>query len=971
MSTKSRRTDPMNTFDEEMYAIENDGEVAMHYGRGHLDGGHSGRYPWGSGDDKMQRWESFLDRVKGLESQGWKATPTEIYDKFGMTTNEYKREMSIAKYEQKTALIARARQLSESGESSNGIGKIMGVNESTVRGWLKPNATDKMSEIMTTVDYLRDRVKDKKMVDIGPGTENELGISKDRLETALHYLKSYEDMQILGNTMAQVTNSKNRTIQRILATPEVDQKDTYNLEAIAAIKDYKSTDNPNLSEPFHYPRALDIKRVQIKYNEEGGVERDGLIQIRRGLDDLSLNGALYSQVRILCGEERGADGEIIGTHYLKGMCAYTDDLPDGVDVRFNTNKHIGTPVFGKGDKSVLKKIKEGENPFGTNIKANDDDPSISGQYWYEDKKTGKKMLGLINKKSIQGDWNEWGDALSGQFLSKQSESLIKQQLDLTIKQHNEEYEKISKLTNPVIRKYYLEKFASECDSTANNLRAASLPGQAYHVLLPAPDMPDGTCVCPRLKDGTEVCLVRYPHGGIFEIPRLRVDNSSKTAQQYIKMIGKDSVDAICINHKAAEQLSGADFDGDTAMVIPTSSKVRIRTKNALEGLKDFDGQAQYAKHPGMVVMTKKNMQLEMGKVTNLITDMTMLGASDDEIARAVRHSMVVIDAYKHELDYKQCEKDNDIESLRKKYQVRYDTNGNIVTGGASTIVSRATSIARVPKRQGQPKVNVKGTDHYDPDKPEGALLYKEAPDAHYMKQSINKRTGEIKLTPSVHSIESTKMAEVTNAEDLISYKRHPKELLYADFANNMKAMANKSRLEAYNTPNLVENKEAKVKYAAEVKSLDEKLNTAMLNKTRERHAQRQANAKMNALANEYKAQGEELSAEDRRKKGTRALQEARYEVGSKSRKERNIVITDSEWEAIQAGAISNSKLTRILENSDPNSLRERSMPREQRSLTNAQISKVKAMNGNYTISEIAEATGMSVSSVQKILNGEV
>ena len=66
----------------------------------------------------------------------------------------------------------------------------------------------------------------------------------------------------------------------------------------------------------------------------------------------------------------------------------------------------------------------------------------------------------------------------------------------------------------------------------------------------------------------------------------------------------------------------------------------------------------------------------------------------------------------------------------------------------------------------------------------------------------------------------------------------------------------------------------------------------MLNKTRERHAQRQANAKMNALANEYKAQGEELSAEDRRKKGTRALQEARYEVGSKSRKERNIVITD-------------------------------------------------------------------------------
>ena len=50
----------------------------------------------------------------------------------------------------------------------------------------------------------------------------------------------------------------------------------------------------------------------------------------------------------------------------------------------------------------------------------------------------------------------------------------------------------------------------------------------------------------------------------------------------------------------------------------------------------------------------------MGKISNLITDMTLLGASEDKLARAVRHSMVVIDDEKHHLDYKQSEKDNNI-----------------------------------------------------------------------------------------------------------------------------------------------------------------------------------------------------------------------------------------------------------------------------------------------------------------------
>ena len=103
--------------------------------------------------------------------------------------------------------------------------------------------------------------------------------------------------------------------------------------------------------------------MSIKFNEEGGIEKDGTIELRRGVEDLSLGNARYAQVRI------GVDG----THYLKGMAVYSDDLPKGIDVRFNTNKLSSVPI----DK-VLKPIQDNpDNPFGSLIKA-------GGQSYYDD-----------------------------------------------------------------------------------------------------------------------------------------------------------------------------------------------------------------------------------------------------------------------------------------------------------------------------------------------------------------------------------------------------------------------------------------------------------------------------------------------------------------------------------------------------------------------------------------------------------
>jgi hypothetical protein len=145
--------------------------------------------------------------------------------------------------------------------------------------------------------------------------------------------------------------------------------------------------------------------------------------------------------------------------------------------------------------------------------------------------------------------------------------------------------------------------------------------------------------------------VRYPHGGTFEMPELTVNNQNREARSILSdKVKGHARDAVGINSKVAARLSGADFDGDTVLVIPNDRR-SVKTSAPLKELKDFDPQKRYPGYEGMKVMSDK--QKQMGDVSNLITDMTILGANPAEIARAVKHSMVVIDAEKHKLNYKQ------------------------------------------------------------------------------------------------------------------------------------------------------------------------------------------------------------------------------------------------------------------------------------------------------------------------------
>lgn len=895
-------------------------DILMHYGTPR----HSGRYPWGSGDDPYQHSGDFLSRIEELKRKG--LTETEIAKAMGMSTTQYRAQKSLAKDERRALDVAQAKSLREDGLSLNEIAREMGfANDSSVRSLLNERSEARMNQAKKTAEFLKEQIAEKGMIDVGTGVEREIGISKEKLKEALAILEA-EGYPVYGGRIQQATNPGKHTTLQVVCPPGTEHKEIYDYDNIHSVKDYISYDDgESFRKSFVYPESMDSSRLKIRYAEDGGIDKDGVIEIRRGVEDLSLGESHYAQVRIL----------VDGNRYLKGMAVYSDDLPDGVDVVFNTNKKQGTPT---GD--VLKKItNDPENPFGSLIKEHGgqsyyDDPNGK----YTDPVTGKKQsLSLINKRAEEGDWDEWSDHLPSQFLSKQSMTLINKQLDLATKDKFAEFDEICSLTNPTVKKALLKSFADDCDSAAVHLQAAALPRQKYQVILPVTDMKDDEVYAPNYKNGEKVALIRYPHGGTFEIPILTVNNKQPTAKRMLD----NALDAIGINSKVAERLSGADFDGDTVMVIPTGGKVKVTSTPPLKGLEGFDPKLEYGGKKEGTFKPMKNTQTEMGKISNLITDMTLKGATQDELARAVRHSMVVIDAEKHKLDYKQSERDNGISALKKKYQGTVDENGRYHEG-AATLISRAKSETSVLKRKGSPII----------DKETGEQRYKE------VYEEYTDKNGKVKVRTQA----STKMAETKDARTLSSGT--PQEEAYADYANNMKSLANRARREMMNTGKIAYSASAKRTYQAEVDSLEAKLNVALKNAPRERQAQILANAAVKAK----KQENPDMTKGEIKKANQQALTAARNSVGAKREP---ILITDREWEAIQAGAISENRLTQIINNVDTDKLRQRATPRATTTLSSAKINKIASMNSSgYTTAEIAEALGVSASTVSKYLNGK-
>ena len=891
-------------------------EDLYHYGTPR----HSGRYPWGSGKNPRRNL-NFLQRSNELKKQGF--TQKQIAEAFGMSTGQYRAMYTIALNEKKKDDIRRCQALKDAGNSFMAISRETGIPESTVRNYLDPTFQARRNKASLLADELKAQVESRKYLDVGEGVDIQLNVTSEQMKAALELLKQ-DGYSVHRISVPQASNPTQKTNVLVLTKDDVSYSEVANnRDKISSPEGIKFEDYGEAVKHFQNPQSISSDRVKIIYSEDGGKDKDGVIELREGVEDLNLGQNRYAQVRIA----------VDGTHYLKGMAVYNDgsNMPDGIDILFNTNK--SSDVSKMDVLKPMKKDKQtGEidisNPFGASI---------------------KDQRGALNIVNEDEDWEKWSKNLASQFLSKQPYALAKHQLDITYQEKKNEFDEICSLTNPTIKRKLLESFADDCDSAAVHLKAAALPRQAAHVILPITSLKDNEIYAPNYENGEEVVLIRYPHGGIFEIPRLKVNNNNEEGK---KILGNAKT-AVGINANVAAHLSGADFDGDTVTVIPTDSPFGKKIKND-RPLEKFDPSERYSKGPNEKETGKGDgfhKQQQMGNISNLITDMTIKGASREKIERAVKHSMVVIDAEKHNLDWKASAIDNGIAELKAEYQ-----GGS--NRGSSTLISKASSPEYVLDRTESKAFNLMSPSDQKRYL-EGKVVYKET------GKTKKNKDGSYSLV----KVKSTKMAEKDDARELSSGTMM--EEIYASHANKLKALANEARKELrFNVGKLKQNASAKETYKAERASLKAKLNTAKKNAPLERQAQLIASVKSKARIDA----NPNLDRDDKKKIRSQEIERARQIVGTRSRNPNNpnnisIRITNREWNAIQSGAISDSMLSEILKYTSLDDVRQMATPRNKRGLSAGTLARAKTLlNNGYTQAEVANTLGISVSTLNKELS---
>jgi len=86
----------------------------------------------------------------------------------------------------------------------------------------------------------------------------------------------------------------------------------------------------------------------------------------------------------------------------------------------------------------------------------------------------------------------------------------------------------------------------------------------------------------------------------------------------------------------------------------------------------FNHMTEYAIGPDDCIprINPRTHASKIREMSCLLVDLIVKRASGEELERVIRHSMVVVDAYKHHLDYKRSFVDQGIKSLMLKYNVK-------------------------------------------------------------------------------------------------------------------------------------------------------------------------------------------------------------------------------------------------------------------------------------------------------------
>lgn len=318
---------------------------------------HSGRYPWGSGKDP-QRSKDFLQRVKELKKEG--ISEVDIAKSMGYeTTSQLRARISKENETLKNSYYTNAAKLYAKGVSKSEISRRLGIPVSTVSLYLDPSRQLSEKAEKTVTDVLKEQLKTKPFLNTTKGANIYMGITEDRMKKALKNLE--EEGYSINEVYVEQLGTGKRTTLRVLSEPGVSKKEAwehrYEIEPVDGVI-FHDNGIDGVTKAGGPPKQLSMDRIAIRYAEEGGTDKDGVIEIRRGVPDLDLGNAHYAQCRI------AVDDKEFGKLYAKGMVVYSDDIPEGKDILVNSNKKIGTPLGGEG--GVLKSQKDNpDNPFGS------------------------------------------------------------------------------------------------------------------------------------------------------------------------------------------------------------------------------------------------------------------------------------------------------------------------------------------------------------------------------------------------------------------------------------------------------------------------------------------------------------------------------------------------------------------------------------------------------------------------------
>lgn len=910
---------------DELNTALNPDDVIQHYGRGHNSGGRSGRYPWGSGDERTR----YHEEVDKLKLKGFDTIDKQAKE-LGLKRSELQQHLSRENSVIKEYVVSRGNEIIGTGKSIRQAAEELNMPDATLRNYLSTGTPKTAKAKLEKAEAVKNMYKaaiDKqaKYIDIGAGTEHQIGITDYQKKLAVEALKN-EGYYVHPVRMPNIT-SPDKPITTMVLTKDPDPKSAQRNVLDVQLPNYQY--NGVKLTGIKKPMDVSWDDVKISYGTNGENDRDGTILVRRGVKDADLGDTHYAQVRISVG----------GTHYMKGMAMYgdADDFKGTkADYIFHTNK-----PSTKTPQEVLKKQKDNPlNPFESSI---------------------RRQRGVFNIVNQEGDWNDYHPTIASQMLSKQRIPFIKERLNDTIKMHQESFDKIMSITNPIVKKKLLEDLGGDpndptkrgaIDTAQIHLRAIGEQGTRFKTLISNPWLKPNEIYAPDYKNGEHVVLVRYPHGGTFEIPDLVVNNKNTKSK---KLLG-NAIDGIGIHPETARILSGADFDGDTALIMPNNNgRIKssdARTTHAFKSLREFDPNTyeltskadlpyegkvknKYSGveetkmiYPGRHI-TPRYKQTEMGNVSNMITDMTIRGATNDELIRAVKYSMVVIDSEKHHLDYKQAKDDLGISALQKRYMTKIDPDTGRKSIGANTLISVSKHDLGLSKEK-----------------------RKELLDAGLSQYEINKEMQKHgKLLPTL--ADQGKLSKINSGT--------PVEALYQNYIERLQTMKETARKTVSEIKTPERSDVARKVFKNEVASLGSKIKSIQSQAPLERKAQIEANR----AYREYVHSNPDISTDRKKNIRSEMINKARDQNGLPAY-EKKIHITPDEWNAIQSNAISKTAMSTLMKKADMEELKEYAMPKKKSNISSGKLASImrKLENGSATLAEIAESEGMSVNAIK-------